>query len=208
MDETHLFFVPNIKGLAQTILTWEGKFFAAADADAVETNWKHKVTPDWGDLINTLGSSNNGSHFADNIFKYLSLIDNCWILFKFIQLKCVSNGPIWNESTLVQIMAWLRIGNKPLSEPKAGIAYWRLLAYIFYIGHSALYKGNTNQINQHPKLCIYLCMTNFSAHSNWLFLVFATNRGLVTSEMDNHWLSWWFVTCSEPNHPSTKPIFL
>ena len=36
---------------------WEGKVFAAADAadapdaDTAETNWKHKVTPDWGDLI-------------------------------------------------------------------------------------------------------------------------------------------------------------
>ena len=38
----------------QTVLTWEGKVFAAvdaADADAAETNWKHKVTPDRGDLI-------------------------------------------------------------------------------------------------------------------------------------------------------------
>ena len=31
---------------------WEAKVFAAADADA-ETNWKHKVTPDWGDLISS-----------------------------------------------------------------------------------------------------------------------------------------------------------
>ena len=28
-----------------------GKNFAAADADAAETNWKHKVTPERGDLI-------------------------------------------------------------------------------------------------------------------------------------------------------------
>ena len=51
--QTHIFLVPNIKGLAQTVLTWEGKVFAAADpdvADAAETNWKHKVTPDRGDL--------------------------------------------------------------------------------------------------------------------------------------------------------------
>ena len=25
-----------------------------AEADAVEMNWKHKVTPDWGDLITVL----------------------------------------------------------------------------------------------------------------------------------------------------------
>ena len=54
IPQTHIFFVPNIKGLAQTVLTWEGKVFAvadAADADAAETDWKHKVTPERGDLI-------------------------------------------------------------------------------------------------------------------------------------------------------------
>ena len=31
---------------------WEGKGFAAVDADAAETDWKHKVTPERGGLIN------------------------------------------------------------------------------------------------------------------------------------------------------------
>ena len=48
--QTYIFFVLNIKGLAQTVLMWEGKVFAAADADAAETDWKHKVTPERGDL--------------------------------------------------------------------------------------------------------------------------------------------------------------
>ena len=58
IPQTHIFIVPNIKGLAQTVLTWRGKVFAAADADAdadaadaAETDWKHKVTPERGDLI-------------------------------------------------------------------------------------------------------------------------------------------------------------
>ena len=49
------FLCPKYLRLAQTFLTWEAKVFAAAvtDADmAAETTWKHKVTPDWGDLIN------------------------------------------------------------------------------------------------------------------------------------------------------------
>ena len=33
---------------------WEGKVFAAADTDAAETDWKHKVTPERGDLIKCL----------------------------------------------------------------------------------------------------------------------------------------------------------
>ena len=36
-------------------LIWEAKVIAAAAAAAAdaaaETNWKHKVSPDWGDLI-------------------------------------------------------------------------------------------------------------------------------------------------------------
>ena len=54
VTQTHVFFVPNVKCLAQTVLTLEGKVFVAADADAAdaaETTWKHKVTPDRGDLI-------------------------------------------------------------------------------------------------------------------------------------------------------------
>ena len=35
------------------VLEWEAKVIAAAAAAdaAAETNWKHKVTPDWGDLM-------------------------------------------------------------------------------------------------------------------------------------------------------------
>ena len=32
---------------------FRGKVFAAADADAAETNWRDKVTPERGDLITT-----------------------------------------------------------------------------------------------------------------------------------------------------------
>ena len=43
------------------VLTWEAKVIevaAAADVDvAAETNWKHKVNPDWGDLIR-VGTTN------------------------------------------------------------------------------------------------------------------------------------------------------
>ena len=36
------------------VLTWEAKVFAAADMADTETNWKHEVTSDWGDLINEI----------------------------------------------------------------------------------------------------------------------------------------------------------
>ena len=55
ISQTHIFFAPNIKGSAQMVLTREGKVVAAVDtdgADAAEMNWKRKVTPDRGDLMN------------------------------------------------------------------------------------------------------------------------------------------------------------
>ena len=66
--------------------------------------------------LNTLRPKQNGSHFADDIFKCIFLNENEWISLK-ISLKFVLKGPINNIPALVQIMAWCRPGNKPLSEP-------------------------------------------------------------------------------------------
>ena len=67
--------------------------------------------------FNTLRPRQNGRHFTDNIFKCSFLNENVWILIN-ISLKVVPKGPINNIPALVQIMAWRRIGDKPLSEPK------------------------------------------------------------------------------------------
>ena len=69
--------------------------------------------PQW---INTLRPRQNGRHLADDIFKGIFLNKNVWIPIKF-SLKFVPNGPINNIPALVQIMAWRRPGDKPLSEP-------------------------------------------------------------------------------------------
>ena len=45
-----------------------------------------------------------------------SLIEKVWITIKIL-LKFVSEGPTDNIPGLVQVMAWHRQGNKPLSEP-------------------------------------------------------------------------------------------
>ena len=58
----------------------------------------------------------NGRHFPDDIFKSIFLNENVWISIK-ISLKLVTKGPINNILALVQIMAWRRPGDKPLSEP-------------------------------------------------------------------------------------------
>ena len=66
--------------------------------------------------LNTLRPKQNGRHFADDIFKCIFLNENDWISLK-ISLKFVPKGPINNIPALVQIMAWRRPGDKPLSEP-------------------------------------------------------------------------------------------
>ena len=67
-------------------------------------------------LINTMRPRRNRRHFADDIFKCIFLNENVLISIK-ISLKFIPKGPINNIPTLVQIMAWRRPGDKPLSEP-------------------------------------------------------------------------------------------
>ena len=66
-------------------------------------------------MLNTLRPRQNGRHFADDIFKCIFLNEDVWISIK-ISLKFVPKGPINNIPALVQIMAWRRPGDKPLSE--------------------------------------------------------------------------------------------
>ena len=69
-----------------------------------------------GTYINTLRPRQNGRHFADDIPKCIFLNENVWIPIE-ISMKFVSKGPINNIPALVQIMAWRRPGDKPLSKP-------------------------------------------------------------------------------------------
>ena len=67
-------------------------------------------------MVNTLRPKRNEQHFADDIFKRFFFNENVWISIK-ISLKFVPKGPINNIPALVQVMAWRRSGDKPLSEP-------------------------------------------------------------------------------------------
>ena len=79
----------------------------------------HETHPDsWVDLdinFNTLRPRQNGRHFPDDIFKCIFLNENVIISIKN-SLKFVPKVPINNIPALVQIMAWRRPGDKPLSE--------------------------------------------------------------------------------------------
>ena len=67
-------------------------------------------------MINTLRPRQNGRHFPDDIFKCIFLLENILIWIK-ISLKFVSKVRIDNIPAFVQIIAWHRPGDKPLSEP-------------------------------------------------------------------------------------------
>ena len=89
----------------------------------------HSVVTPWGGwsgdractlvqkpCFSTLRPRQNGRRFADDIFKCIFVNENVSISIKN-PLKFVPNGPINNIPALVQIMAWRRPGDKPLSEP-------------------------------------------------------------------------------------------
>ena len=69
-----------------------------------------------GSWVNSLRPRQNGCQFADDTYKCIFLNENVWIAIK-ISLKFVLKGPINNIPALVQIMAWRRPGDKPLSGP-------------------------------------------------------------------------------------------
>ena len=87
-----------------------------------QTVWAFRHLPDGGTRgsdrpsVNTLRPRQNGRHFPDDIFKCIFLNENVSIAIKIL-LKFVPKGPINNIPALVQIMAWRRPGDKPLSEP-------------------------------------------------------------------------------------------
>ena len=67
-------------------------------------------------MIITLRPRQHGRHFADDVFECICLNENVWISIK-ISLKFFPKDPINNNPALVQIMAWRRPGDKPLSKP-------------------------------------------------------------------------------------------
>ena len=66
--------------------------------------------------FNTLRPRQHGRYFPDDSFRCIFLSENIWIAIN-ISLSFVPKGPIDNIPSLVQIMAWRRSGDKPLSEP-------------------------------------------------------------------------------------------
>ena len=94
--------------LAQ-IMWWKGSLLSGH-------RWAWSQGTDALPCINTLRPRQNGRLFPDDIFKWIFLNENIWISLR-ISLKFVPRVRINNIPALVQIMAWRRPGDKPLSEP-------------------------------------------------------------------------------------------
>ena len=108
----------------------EASIFESILCDNTITYMRHKwfLIPQWShnnlmftingpsNCINTWRPRQNGRRFSDNTFQRIFVTENVIIAIE-ISLKFVPKGPINNIPALVQIMAWRRPGDKPLSEP-------------------------------------------------------------------------------------------
>ena len=97
--------------------------------------------------LNTLRPRPNDRLFPDDIFKWVFLNKNVWISIE-ISLKFVPKGPINDIPSLVQIMAWRRSGDKPLSEPMMV----RLPTHVCvtrpqWVKHAIRYRKHCSEIN-------------------------------------------------------------
>ena len=114
--------------------------------------WKCHEETDNSLLGNWSPPGQNGHHFTDDIFRCIFMNEKFGILIQ-IALKFVPKGPFDNKAALVQVMAWCRIGNEPLSEPmltrltnaymqhSGGWVKWHCKGYMKYICYDILHMG-------------------------------------------------------------------
>ena len=111
--------------------------------------------------LNSLSPRRN-EHFADDIFKRIFFNENVWISIK-ISLKFVPKGLINNIPSLVQIMAWRRSGDKPLSEPMMV----GLPTYICVTRPQWVKTSNRQQLPH--RICVYPVSGHVEAKKNSFF---------------------------------------
>ena len=87
----------------------------------VVTPWRHAAQ-----LAPWMKKHKDALRCADDIFKRIFFNENVWISIT-IPLKFIPKGPINNIPAMVQIMAWRRPGDKPLSD-KCWLVHWRIYA--------------------------------------------------------------------------------
>ena len=112
--------------------------------------------------INSLRPRQNGRHFADDIFKCIFLNEIIWISIK---ISFVPKGQINNIPALIQIMAWRRPGDKPLSEPMMV----SLLTHICVTRPQWVKQETIGGNNSHPSISLMVLTISKTSHEclNW-----------------------------------------
>ena len=110
--------------------------------------------------FDTLRPKQNGRHIPDDIFKCIFLNENVWISVK-IPPKFVPMGPVNNIPSLVQIVAWRRPGDKPLSEPMMVSLLTHICItrpqWVNWIALSLPSPGQTHAIQCHHSYGRHMC---------------------------------------------------
>ena len=149
-----------------------------------------RATLSWPKCVNTLRPRQNGRHFADDICKCIFLNENVRIPIKS-SLKFVPKGPINNIPSLVQIMAWRRPGDKPLSEPMIVT----LLTHICITRPQWVKTGSEDMHNQYPD---YWCLET----KQWWLLNYMNNFFFEHFLHVNDLWNWWSVAMGKWFYPT------
>ena len=107
----------------------------------------------WTPLNNTLRPRQYGRRFADHKLKCIFLNENIWILIND-SMNFIPKGLINNIPALVQIMAWCRAVDRPLSEPMVV----SLLAHICVTRPQRANVRNT-----------HVCVRNIAVSLRWMY---------------------------------------
>ena len=140
-------------------------------------------------IFNTLRPRQNGPHFADNTFKRIFLNDNVRISIK-ISLKFVPKGPIINIPALVQIKAWRRPGDKPLSEPMLV----SLLLCLNELTHWGWDRMAANFLTTFSNAFSWMKTFEFRFKFHWILFLG------VQLTIFQHWFWWWLGIGQAPSH--------
>ena len=107
--QNNVFWVTFYKRLTPRIKTFSWNVVS-------DCEWCHHVYSATRSVLNILKPRQNGRHFPDDISKCIFVNENVWISLK-TWVTFVPKVRLNNIPSLVQIMAWRRPGDKPLSEP-------------------------------------------------------------------------------------------
>ena len=131
---------------------------------------------------NTLRPRQDGRHFPDDILKCIFLNENVWISLT-ISPKCVGKVRINNIPSLVQIMAWRRPGDKPLSEPM-------MVSLLAHMRHSASTSYTTNL-----GACIWSCWWPYEIFSFWCIFITRCITVLIEIYRPSEIFPWFYSIC-------------